>query len=88
MEMVTEADEAGVHTELAQGYNASALKKQTDAELEGYFRQPARQPSSANLGADLAAAEMSVKRATVTPWWWGIKTLLQVGGPQQCQWKD
>jgi hypothetical protein len=30
-------------------------------------------------GGGAGAGEMAVTQATATPWWWGIKTLMQVG---------
>ncbi len=90
MELVTEADQHGLQGDLAQSFASSALKQRNDADLDGFLVGPNRGSGGGGggklvcraptgLGDGSEGGEMAAARATATPWWWGIKTLLQVG---------
>lgn len=50
---------------------ASDLKARNDAELDGLLQQTSRiNPSTLK--------ELSIKRATVTPFWWGLWIMFKV----------
>jgi len=55
----------------ADFYETSALKAANDAELDGLLKQ-----SSSLSPASLK--ELSVKRATVTPFWWALWIMFRV----------
>jgi hypothetical protein len=52
-------------------YNSSALKVRKDAELEGMLQQTSR------INAR-TLKELSIKRETVTPFWWGLWIMFKV----------
>ncbi len=72
VDLVTEADRQGRAAELADIYDASALREANVKLLGSYTRQ--KQELSAQQ-----VAELGVRRGTVTPAWWGLKTLFKVG---------
>ena len=60
--------------EFADDYAGSALKKENDEALERHSKQ--RSMISGEM-----QKELQVRRATVTPFWWAVKTLVKVGPP-------
>ncbi len=72
VDFVTEAARQGRGGELAKYYAGSALAKENSATLDKYVNEKEELPAH-------IAAELQTKSATVTPWWWGLKTLIKVG---------
>ena len=58
-------------------YAASPLRARNEAELDGLLQHTSRiNPATLK--------ELSIKRATVTPFWWGLWTMFKVGCPSCC----
>ena len=54
-------------------YEGSSLKAQNDKALEGWMTLSSTIPPK-------TLAELAVKHATVTPFWWGLWVMLRVRG--------
>lgn len=71
VDFVTEADRQGRGSELAQHYANSDLYKANKEQLDGYLGEaPHELPESIQK-------ELAVTSSTVTPWWWGLRTLIK-----------
>jgi hypothetical protein len=68
---MNQADRENRAGELAEAYAASKLKAANDAELE-------RLAGERSLVSEKTMTELSVKRATATPFFWALKTLIKV----------
>jgi hypothetical protein len=73
VDVFAEADRAGAAEAIADAYEASPLKQAALGQVEALLTQHADLPPE-------LAKEMAVKRPTVTPAWWGLRTLIKVGG--------
>jgi ATP-binding cassette subfamily G (WHITE) protein 2 len=76
-EIITKADREGGATALADTYAGSALAATNLAALEAYMAESASVALPEHLRAELA-----VQHETVTPWWWGLKTLVKYRTPK------
>lgn len=72
-EAVTEADRQGRAGELAKLYASSAAAAAADTATDRMLLPS----TSKELLSAQQAKELSTRSATVTPWWWGIKTLFK-----------
>mmetsp|Transcript_15663 Transcript_15663/g.27086 ORF Transcript_15663/g.27086 Transcript_15663/m.27086 type:complete len:488 (-) Transcript_15663:808-2271(-) len=70
VDFVTEADRQNRGGELADYYLSTALAKSNMAELDRYLNEKAELPEH-------IIKELSTKSPTVTPWWFGLKTLIK-----------
>eukprot|EP00877_Chromochloris_zofingiensis_P004326 jgi/Chrzof1/13895/Cz08g16130.t1 len=70
VDLFTEADRMGKGGEFADAYDVSQLKKDNDYIVDSLCAQKHVLPAHVQQ-------ELSVKTETVTPWWWGIKTLIK-----------
>lgn len=71
VDFVTEADRQGRGADLADHYQASALRRTNDEMLQGYLGEPCEDMPEA------LARELATRSSTVTPWWWGLRTLIK-----------
>ncbi|GLC33334.1 hypothetical protein PLESTB_000344800 [Pleodorina starrii] len=71
VDMVTEADIAGQSDQLADHYAGSQLYLANAARIDQYLSE------SADVLPEHIQKELAVRSATVTPWWWGLKTLIK-----------
>ena len=69
----TEADRRGKSDVFADAYATSQLKKDNDAQIDKLLSKKTELPDSVKK-------ELGARSATVTPFWWGLKTLIKVGG--------
>jgi len=81
VDLVTEADRQGMGDGIAEAYQKSSLREQNDSVLEGYINSD----GTGGLSKELMD-ELSTKSATVTPWYWGLRTLIKYRTPKN--WKD
>lgn len=70
VDLTTTADRQGRAGELADAYQKSELKAAADAEVE-------RQLSMASDLDEATRKDLAVRRETVTPFWWALRTLLK-----------
>jgi ABC-type multidrug transport system ATPase subunit len=73
VDLFTEADRKGRGGEYADVYATSALAQTTAAKVHQLESQKDDLPPH-------VLAELAVKSETVTPWWWGLRTMIKVGG--------
>ncbi|KAK9904696.1 hypothetical protein WJX75_000743 [Coccomyxa subellipsoidea] len=70
VDLTTRADREGKHAEYANRYDASDLKaanlKELDLQLDRGYRV-----------TDEQMKELSVRRETTNPWYWGVRTLIK-----------
>ncbi|KAG2482622.1 hypothetical protein HYH03_018464 [Edaphochlamys debaryana] len=71
VDLVTEADQKGKSDDFADHYESSALCKENLAKIDSYLSE------SADVLPEHIQKELAVRSATVTPWWWGLKTLIK-----------
>ncbi|KAG2450267.1 hypothetical protein HYH02_004778 [Chlamydomonas schloesseri] len=71
VDLVTEADIAGHSDKFADHYANSELAKENGAKIDAYLCE------SADVLPEHIQKELAVRSATVTPWWWGLKTLVK-----------
>jgi len=81
VDLVTEADRQGMGHEIADGYQKSSLRQQNEVTLDKYINFDHQNASDEDI-----KAELSTKSATVTPWYWGLRTLIKYRSPKN--WKD
>jgi energy-coupling factor transporter ATP-binding protein EcfA2 len=77
VDLITGADRDGRAASFADAYAASPLAARNAAALEAYVAESAKVPLPEHL-----AAELAVQHETVTPWWWGLKTLVKYRTPR------
>ncbi|EFJ42159.1 hypothetical protein VOLCADRAFT_107413 [Volvox carteri f. nagariensis] len=70
VETVTEADQRGDAASLAAAYDKSALRKVSGPA-------PIHQAASSSSLPDQVAKELATRSETVTPWFWGLWTLIK-----------
>lgn len=76
VDIVTAADRAGTAAAFADQYAGSRMKKGVDEQAADYLENDhADVPSSVK-------AELATARETVTPWWFGLKTLVKYRTPR------
>ncbi|KAG2493535.1 hypothetical protein HYH03_008349 [Edaphochlamys debaryana] len=71
VDLVTEADIAGQGEALTDHYASSSLAQGNAARIDAYLAE------SADALPEHIQRELAVRSATVTPWWWGLKTLIK-----------
>ena len=71
VDLFTEADREGRGGDFADAYDASQRKKENEAKVEQLLLEHTNLPSRVHK-------ELQVKSETVTPWWWGLKTMIKV----------
>eukprot|EP00195_Chlamydomonas_chlamydogama_P009759 CAMPEP_0202901782 /NCGR_PEP_ID=MMETSP1392-20130828/14649_1 /ASSEMBLY_ACC=CAM_ASM_000868 /TAXON_ID=225041 /ORGANISM="Chlamydomonas chlamydogama, Strain SAG 11-48b" /LENGTH=615 /DNA_ID=CAMNT_0049588397 /DNA_START=85 /DNA_END=1932 /DNA_ORIENTATION=+ len=71
VDLVTEADRQGKGAVIADNYDSSQLKRDNDAQLAHYMGE------KHEALPEHIQKELAVKSSTVTPWWWGLKTLVK-----------
>ncbi|GLI65656.1 hypothetical protein VaNZ11_009256 [Volvox africanus] len=71
VDMVTEADIAGQSDKMADFYASSQLFLDNAARIDQYLSE------STDVLPETIQKELAVRSATVTPWWWGLKTLVK-----------
>ncbi|GLC40038.1 hypothetical protein PLESTB_001517500 [Pleodorina starrii] len=72
VDIITEGDRDGKGPAFADAYESSPLAAENAAELAAHLATF----QSAHVPPDLAK-ELAVKGATVTPWWWAIRTYMK-----------
>lgn len=70
VDFITEADRQGRGSELAEHYSKSQLALDNKAMLDRYLTEKEEIPAH-------IAKELSTTSSTVTPWWWGLITLIK-----------
>lgn len=68
VELTTTADRIGLSYQLAHEYEGSELKQENDAYIDYHMSD------TINVSEE-TLKELAVQHATVTPWWWGFRTL-------------
>ncbi|GFR47309.1 hypothetical protein Agub_g8996 [Astrephomene gubernaculifera] len=71
VDLVTEADIGGKSDLMADHYASSVLAQENGATIDEFLSQ------SADALPEHIQKELAVRSATVTPWWWGLKTLVK-----------
>jgi len=69
-DLVTEADRLGKGDSFAEAYANSAAAASNRQQLHFYLEE------RAEISEELLK-ELQVRRSTVTPWWWGLRTFLK-----------
>eukprot|EP01025_Chloroclados_australasicus_P041211 TRINITY_DN4350_c0_g1_i1.p1 TRINITY_DN4350_c0_g1~~TRINITY_DN4350_c0_g1_i1.p1 ORF type:complete len:528 (-),score=50.28 TRINITY_DN4350_c0_g1_i1:47-1465(-) len=69
-DIITSADRQGLGSEFAQDYQKSNLCVQVNQKVEEFEKE------GSNISPEMEKT-LNVKRATVTPFWYGLKTLLK-----------
>ncbi|GMH35776.1 hypothetical protein BSKO_03644 [Bryopsis sp. KO-2023] len=69
-DVIVQADREKKGGELAKSYESSELKKENDADLEGFLKE------KDEVSGD-TLKELAIKRATVTPFYSALKTLIK-----------
>jgi len=69
-DVIVKADRTNQGPVLAQKFGKSPLKKEGDKFLETFMQEHSSIPEA-------TMKELEVKRATVTPFWWALKTLVK-----------
>jgi ABC-type multidrug transport system ATPase subunit len=77
VDLFTEADRKGRGGEYADVYAGSSLAQAAAAKVAALEAQKDDLPAH-------VLAELAVKSETVTPWWWGLRTMIKVGGLVGC----
>ncbi|KAG1675328.1 hypothetical protein FOA52_016002 [Chlamydomonas sp. UWO 241] len=77
VDLVTEADRQGFSNDgfsndIADRYEKSDLKARTDEQLAVYMNEDHKFEMSDDIKRELATTS-----STVTPWWWGLRTLIK-----------
>ncbi|GAB4821435.1 hypothetical protein N2152v2_008481 [Parachlorella kessleri] len=70
VDLTTQADWKGEAEEFAAAFAGSDLKRIADAEITEQLQQ-------SSMLSQQDQKDLAVRRDTVTPFWWGIKTMLQ-----------
>jgi len=70
--IITEADRAGKRDEIVEGYKNSPLGAQNLLDLDAYIAD-----SKSTVMDPQLKKELSVTSATMTPWWWGVRTYVK-----------
>jgi ATP-binding cassette subfamily G (WHITE) protein 2 len=77
VDSITGADRAGRAAAFADAYAASPLAASNTAALDALMAD-----AEAVALPEHLAAELAVQHETVTPWWWGLKTLVKYRTPR------
>jgi hypothetical protein len=77
VDCITSADRAGRAAAFADAYAASPLAASNAKALDALLADAEAVPLPEHL-----AAELAVQHETVTPWWWGLKTLVKYRTPR------
>ena len=78
-ELITSADRNDKSADLVSAYAESELKRRVDEAVEGYL------VTDKTDVPHHIQQELQTASETVTPWWWGFKTLVKYRTPRNYQ---